>query len=185
MAQDVGDALVDLGGGLVGQGGVDGPLVQAQFPAVAGDPQHVVLMGVHSAGVDLLGPLGQFFDKGLLVLRGLADDGAVLGLGYGEIQLVRGLDVGHLAENIHQLGQVEEPGKAGAGPVAGALGSQLQGGDGLAEPAGPAVEGAHAHLLETVVLQIPLNSVALGDGIADRHAYTHTLVINKRAIDVT
>ena len=85
-------------------------------------------------------------------------------------ELVGGLDVGHLLEYSHEFRQIEEPGEAGARPVAGALGRKLQGRDRLAEAGGPAVEVAHAHLLEPVVLQIPLDGIQLRHGVADGRA---------------
>ena len=127
-------------------------------------------MGVNAAGMDLLGPLGELFYQGLLVLRGLADNSVVFHFRGRQVQLVGSLDVGHLLEDRHELGQVEEPGEAGPGPVAGALGGQLQGRDRLAEPGGPAVERAHTHLHQAVVLEIPLDGIALRHGVADGRA---------------
>ena len=83
MAQDVGDALVYFRIGLIRQGRIYNALVQTQLPAIRRDAQHIVLAGVHGAGMYFLRPLGQLLHQGLLVLGGLANDGVVLGLGYG------------------------------------------------------------------------------------------------------
>ena len=70
-----------------------------------------------------------------------------------------GLDVRDLFEHVHKLREVEELGEAGPGPVAGSLRSQLQSGGTLSEAGGPAVKVRHAHFLQPVILQIPLNGV--------------------------
>ena len=165
--QDVLHAPVDLGAGLIRQQGIDNPLVQAQFAAVAGNAQHVVNVGVYEPAVDLLRPLGQLLDHDLLVLGGLRDDVVVLDLGGGQVELAGGLDVGCLFEHHHQLGQIEEPGESRPGPVAGALRGQLQGGHRFAEERGPAVEVLQPLLNQEVVLEIALNGIHLGHGVGD------------------
>ena len=107
------------------------------------------------------GPFGQILHHFLLDFSGLGSDGVIFYLRRRQVELVGGLDVGHLFEHIHQLRQVKEPGKPGPRPVAGALRGQFQGGDGLAKPGSPAVEVPHAHLLETVILEIPLDGIHL------------------------
>ena len=47
------------------------------------------------------------------------------GLGNGEFEHIRRLDVRHFLEHSHQLREVMEFGKPGLGPVAGALGNEF------------------------------------------------------------
>lgn len=50
---------------------------------------------------------------------------AVVGLGDRELQHIGGLDVRGLFEHGHEFGKIVEPGKAGLGAVAGALGIEF------------------------------------------------------------
>ena len=49
--------------------GIYNALVQTQLPAIRRDAQHIVLAGVHGAGMYFLRPLGQLLHQGLLVLK--------------------------------------------------------------------------------------------------------------------
>ena len=86
------------------------------------------------------------------------------------MELVGGLDVRDLFEQVHQLRQVEELGKAGPGPVAGPFRGKLQSGHCLPEAAGPAVKVRHAQLLKPVILKIPLHGVKLRHTVGNRRA---------------
>ena len=97
----------------------------------------------------------------LLLLGGLSHDVVVLHLRGGQVQLIGGLDVGHLFEQVHQLRQVEKLAESCSCPVAGALRGQLQRRHSLAEAGCPAVKMSHAQLLQAVILEIPLHGVKL------------------------
>ena len=112
--------------------------------------------------------LGEGLHHFLLVFGGLCHDVVVFHFWGGQVQLVGGLDVRHLFEQVHQLRQVEKLGESGARPIAGSLRGQFQRRDGFSETAGPAVEMGHAQFLQAVMLEIPLHGVKLGHGVADR-----------------
>ena len=56
---------------------------------------------------------------------GLCHDVVVFHFRGGQVQLVGGLDVRHLFEQVHQLRQVEKLGESGARPIAGSLRGQF------------------------------------------------------------
>ena len=168
--QDIGHALIHFGPRLVRQQRIEDALVQSQLAAIRGDLEHIVLLRPDRTVVYLGGPRRERLDHFLLYLRGLGCNRVVLHLRGGEIELVGGLDVRDLLEQIHQLREVEELGKARPRPVAGALRSQLQRSHGFSEPACPAVEVSHAQLLQPVMLQIPLDGVKLGHAVGDGSA---------------
>ena len=124
--QDIADALIDLCSVLVGEQGVDDPLVQTQLAPIRRDLEHIVLMGVHGPAVDQRGPLGQTLDHLLLDLRGFRYEIVILHLRRRQVELVGSLDVRDLLEHRHQLRQVEELGEARPGAVARPLRGQLQ-----------------------------------------------------------
>ena len=151
-AQDIFSAAVDFAAGVIGEHGIDDSLVETQLAPIAGDFEHIVDMGVHLAAVDFACPLGQLLYHGLLMLGGLAHDIVILHFRRGQVQLVCGLDVGNLFEQVHQLREIKEPGKPCPCPVARALRRQFQCGDGLSKAGGPAVELLHLHFLQLVIL---------------------------------
>ena len=112
--------------------------------------------------------LGECLHHFLLMFGGLCHNIVVFHLRGGQVQLVGGLDVRHLFEQVHQLWQVEKLGESGARPIAGSLRGQFQRRDGFSETAGPAVEMGHVQFLQAVILEIPLHGVKLGHGVADR-----------------
>ena len=81
-----------------------------------------------------------------------------------KMELVCRLDVRNLFEHIHKLREIEELSKPCPRPVARAFRRKLQSRGGLTETGSPAIEMPHAHLLQAVILQIPL------DGVKLRHA---------------
>ena len=132
-----------LGGfavGGAGQHGVDEPLVQRQLAAIVGYHQHIVHAAVHLAVADFLSALRQRRHDLFLILRWLQGDIVVMRLRHGELEHIRRLNVRHIFENGHQLRQVIKLGKPRLGPVTGALGRQLDGGDSLAVVRRPAIE---------------------------------------------
>jgi len=132
-----------LGGfavGVAGEHGIDQPLIQRQLAAIVGDEQHIVHAAVHLAVADFLSALRQRRHDLFLILRWLQGDIVVTRLRHGELEHIRRLNVRHIFENGHQLRQVIKLGKPRLGPVTGALGRQLDGGDSLAVVRRPAVE---------------------------------------------
>ena len=61
----------DFPGIAVWQRGVNEPLIQCQLPAIVGDDQHIVLVGIYLLIAHLFRPLGKTGDDLLLLLRGL------------------------------------------------------------------------------------------------------------------
>ena len=111
--------------------------------------------------MDSGGPFGQVRHHLLLYLRGLHHHGLKLCLRHREVELVGGLDVGHLFEHTHQLREVEELGKPCPGAVACPLRGQLYGRGGLAKGGGPLVEMGQPLLPERTMLQVAHHGVKL------------------------
>ena len=166
--QDIIYTLVDLGSGFVREQLVDNPLVQPQLAAIRSDLEHIVHGWVNRSAVYCGCSLRKGFYHLLLVFGRLGYNVVILHLRCGKVQLVGGLDVRHLFEQVHQLRQVKELGKPRPRPIAGAFRCQLQRRDGFPETAGPAVKMGHAQFLQTVILKIPLHGVKLGHTVADR-----------------
>ena len=167
---DVCNTLVDLGAGFVRQRLIDNALVQTQLAAIAGDLEHIILGGVHSAAVYQRGALGQRLHHFLLLFGGLGHNVVVFHLRGGQIQLIGGLNVSNFAEQVHQLREIEKLGEAGARPVASAFRCQLQRRRRFTKARRPAVKVGHTQFLQAVILKIPLHGVKLGHGVADRGA---------------
>ena len=106
----------------------------------------------------------------LLLRGGLDHDRFVFHIGCRELELIRRLDVSDLAEDVHQLRQVEELRKARARPIACALRSQLNRCRGFAKGGRPAIEVRHAAALQSAVLQIALHRIQLRHGVAHGRA---------------
>ena len=115
-------------------------------------------------------PLGELLHHGFLVAGGLGLLHMVLHLRSREVELVGGLDVRHLPEYRHELRQVEELREAGPCPVAGALGSQLNGRHRLPKGGGPVVKVVEPLALQRSLLEIPLHGIELRHGVGDRGA---------------
>ena len=91
----------------------------------------------------------------------------VVSLRHRQLQHIRRLDVRHIFEYAHQLRQVIKLGKPRLGPVTGALGRQLDGGDSLAVVRRPCVKVLQALLLQRRHLQIPLDGVKLHHAVGN------------------
>lgn len=117
--------MVDFGGFLIGEHGIDNALVKSQLAPVRGDFEHIVHFGFDLTAVYLGGALRESFHHFLLNFRRLGSNGVVLHLRGRQVELVCGLDVGNLFEHIHQFREVEELGKARSCPVAGSLGERF------------------------------------------------------------
>ena len=120
--------------------------------------------------MDFGGALGEGLHHILLVSGGLCHDVVVFHLRGGQVQLVGGLDVRHLFEQVHQLRQVKELGKSCPRPVAGPLRGQFQGCHRFPEAAGPAVEMGHVQFLEPLILEVALDGIKFGHTVADRRS---------------
>ena len=162
--QNILDALVDLCTVLVGEHGIDNTLVKPQLAPIRRDLEHIVLAGVNTPAVDFGCPFRQCLYHVLLDFRGFGGVGMVFNLRRGKMELVCRFDVRNLFEHIHKLREIEELSKPCPRPVACAFRRKLQSRGGLTETGSPAVEMPHTHLLQTVILQIPL------DGVKLRHA---------------
>ena len=140
--------------------------------------EHIVLGGINRAAVYLGRTFREDLHHFFLVFRGLGHNVVVFHLRGGQIQLIGGLDVRHLFEQVHQLREVEELAESRSCPIAGALRGQLQRRCRFTKARRPAVKMGHAQLLQPVILEIPLHGVKLGHGIADRGAggENHTTV---------
>ena len=104
VLENVRYALIDLGGFLVGEHGIDDTLVKPQLASVRGDFEHIVHIRADRTAVYL----GRSFREGchhvLLDLCGFGGDGVIRNLRRGQVELIRRFDVGDLFEQIHQFG---------------------------------------------------------------------------------
>ena len=170
VLENVRHALIDLGGFLVGEHWIDDALVKPQLASVRGDFEHIVHIRADRTAVYLGRSFREGFHHVLLDLRGFGGDGVIRNLRRGQVELIRRFDVGDLFEQIHQFGQVEKLCKARPCPVAGSLRGKLQRGGGFTKAACPAIEVAHTHLLQPVMLQIALDGIKLCHGVGNRGA---------------
>ena len=153
---------------IVGQHGVDKPLIQRQFSAVVGDFQHIIHGGIDIALAYRFGALGKAGDHFLLQFRGFDDLGVVVCFRYGEIEHIRRLNIRHTAEHTHKFRQVIKLGKARLGAVSGAFRRKLDGGGGFPEGRRPGVKVLQFRFHQRVILQIPLHGVEFHHRIGDR-----------------
>ena len=91
----------------------------------------------------------------------------VVGLGYGEIEHIRRLDVGHFLEHTHQLRQIIKLGEPGLGTVAGSLRGQLNGCHRFTKGGGPGVKVQQIVPLQGVVLEVFLHGIHLHHGVGN------------------
>ena len=118
-------ALGGFAARVTGEHGVDEPLIQRQLAAVIGDEQHIVHAAVHLAVADFFSTLRQRCHDLFLILGRFQCNVVVMCLRHGQLEHIRRLNVRHIFEYAHQFGQVIKLGKAGLGPVAGALGNEF------------------------------------------------------------
>ena len=91
----------------------------------AHDFEHIVHGRVHTAFMHFGGALGERLHHLFLVFGGLGHNIVVFHLRRGQVQLVCGLDVRHLFEQVHQLRQIKELAESRSCPVAGAFGVEF------------------------------------------------------------
>ena len=159
-----------LGGfavGVAGEHWVDQPLIQRQLAAIVGDEQHIVHAAVHLAVADFLSALRQRRHNLFLILGGFQGNIVVMCLRHGQLEHIRRLNVRHIFEYAHQLRQVIKLGEARLGPVTGALGRQLDGGDGFPVVRRPAIEVLQALFLQRRHLQVTLDGVKLHHAVGN------------------
>lgn len=150
---------------------VDEAEVEGGTPAVPGDLEHVVLGRVDGPAAHPVGTLGQLshvIGKGVT-----AGDNDGLGPSPddrrdGKVQVGGSADVGDLAPQAHELGDVAEAGEACGEAPRGAVRRKLEGGDGAAEVGSPRVEGPETDGFEDVGLEVGLHDPQLGHGVGDR-----------------
>ena len=104
VLENVRHALIDLGGFLVGEHGIDDALVKPQLASVRGDFEHIVHIRADRTAVYLGRSFREGFHHVLLDLRGFGGDGVIRNLRRGQVELIRRFDVGDLFEQIHQFG---------------------------------------------------------------------------------
>lgn len=158
---DVVGAGPDLAGIAVRQQRIDQPLIQRQLTAIVGNHEHIVLAAVHHLIADTLGPLTEVCHHLLLMFGGFQHHMVVVGLGYGEIEHIRRLNICDFFEHTHQFRQIVELGKPGLGPVAAALRGQLNGCHRFTEGRGPGVKVQQVVPLQGVVLEVLLHGIHL------------------------
>ena len=125
VLENVRHTLIDLGGFLVGEHGIDDALVKPQLASVRGNFEHIVHIRADRTAVYLGRSFREGFHHVLLDLRGFGGDGVIRNLRRGQVELIRRFDVGDLFEQIHQFGQVEKLCKARPCPVACPLGNEF------------------------------------------------------------
>ena len=160
----------NLSGIAVRQHRIDQPLIQCQLPAIVGNDQHVVLIGIHLFIAHLFCPLGKTGDDFFLLLRGFQHHIVVFRLRHRQLQHIRRLNIRNFLEHGHQLREVVELGKPGLGSIAGTLRGQFNGGDSLSKGGGPGIKMEQVILFQGVVLQIFLHGIKLHHGVADWRA---------------
>ena len=155
------------------------PLIQGQLSTVAGDTEHVVLLGVHLFVPHRIRPGGQLLHHVRLYLGRFHLLHMKFRLRNRQFQHIGGLNIRHLPEHVDQLRKVVEPGEPGLGPVTGALRGQLDGRDSLSKVGGPGIKLADSIPLQRLVLEIPLHGKHLHHGVADRSARGehHTMAV--------
>ena len=102
------------------------------------------------------------------MLARLDRDGMEVRLWPRQVQLVRQLDVRDLLEGGHQLRQIEEFGEARLCAEPRPLRGQLHRRHSFPKGGGPSVEVLEPHLLQLVVLEVPLHGIKLRHGVTDR-----------------
>ena len=106
--QHVLNAYVQLAVGVIRQHGVHQANVQANLAPIVGDAEHIVLGGIHSAGMDAGGTFAQFLHHFLLNLRGFCHHGFKLCFWHRQMELVGCFNVRNLLEHGHQFRQIEK-----------------------------------------------------------------------------
>ena len=109
---------VELAVRVVREHGVHQADIQTDLSAVVCDAEHIVLGGIHRAGVDAGGTFAQLLHHLLLEVGRLCHHGLKLCLRHRQMKLVTGFNVRNLLEHGHQFREVKELGKSGAGTVA-------------------------------------------------------------------
>ncbi len=144
--------------------------VEGRLAPVPGDLQHVVLLRPHRPGAHPLGPLGQSGHVGRQPVGGSHHHGLGPAAGKGRADQGEGVgaaNVSHRGEHAQQLGDVAEAGEATGEAIGGAVGCQLQGGEGAPEGGRPGIEMGHPGPLQRFGLEVGLHHVHLGQAVGD------------------
>lgn len=91
---------IDLALRVIGEKGIDKPLVKAQLAPIACHLQHIVNSGVNPS-VYCLGAVRKLFDQLFLLLGGKGLDRVIFGLRDRKMELIGGLDIGSLPKHGH------------------------------------------------------------------------------------
>ena len=107
---------------MIGGARIHHPQIESGLSPLGGDFEHIVLARINPAVMERLGAFSkarqEFFQFG--GGRGAHDDRFdSLNLRDREFEGFHRLHVGYLAELLHELGHIDEPGKAGVEPVGG------------------------------------------------------------------
>ena len=141
-------AGVDLAALIVWKHFLHQPLIQRAFPAVIGNTQHIVYGGGNRAAAHPV----RAFREGRYIFpldfAGLQGDIHKLRFRDRQRQHIRRLNIRCLLEYGNQFRQVEEPGEARPGAVAGAFRGQFYRGYSIAKRRRPGIEMPHAHALQ-------------------------------------
>ena len=164
-AQDVFHTGVDFTARFVGQQRVHQPLIQPQLSSIRRNPEHVVLLRVNCARMNLRSTLRQRLHHLLLIDGRLDRHRLIVRVRHRQMKLIRRFDIRNLLEHRHQFRQVEELRKARPCAVSGALRRKLNRRHRFAERRSPCVKMNQAHLFQRSILQISLHRIQLRHGI--------------------
>ena len=163
--QDVFHAGVDFTARFVGQQRVHQPLIQPQLSSIRRNPEHVVLLRVNRARMNLRSTLGQRLHHLLLIDRRLDRHRLIVRVRHRQMKLIRRFNIRNLLEHRHQFRQVEELRKARPRAVSRPLRRKLNRRHRFAERRSPCVKMNQPHFFQRSILQIALHRIQLGHGI--------------------
>ena len=134
------DGLIYFGIGIVPHMRKHEPQIERGFAAFGRDLEHVVVARIDFAALDLFRPFDELIDESFQLRRGRRADGdgpPLLKFRHRQLEHFRRLDIGNLAELLHQLRHVHKARKAALQPVAAAVRAEFHRADNLAESACP------------------------------------------------
>ena len=167
---------------MVGCHGIEQPQIQRRFSPVARNLEHIVFFGRNAATADCLRPFQQQIHHHLELRRRRRDDNAVFAVFESrtrQIEHLRRLHIGKVAELGQQFRQIDEPGKARVHPVARSSGRQLQCRHRFTKIGSPSVELRHTSGIQCLGIEVALHGVQFRHGIGDRRPCCkhHTLFL--------
>ena len=168
--QDIVGTLHDLVVLLIREARVQHTLSIGQLPALAGNLEHIVILGINLAVLDRLGTLGQTVNVVHLERRRFAFHDDALALFHFRDFQTRNIhqDIGKCTEHLLQLGQVLEAGKALLLAEALTAGVHFQNGTHFAELICPGIEAGQAACIQQVTLQVLLHDIHFAHAVHNR-----------------